>query len=115
MPFNDIENKKYDNLMKDFIKKHRPPINIRDQVDLNYRINNYSIEIFEIRPRWNKQDEKIECPIAKTTYVKKNNVWKIFWQRADLKWHGYDPVPAVSALEEFFEIVEKDQYGCFKG
>ncbi|MGH8716972.1 MAG: DUF3024 domain-containing protein [Burkholderiales bacterium] len=30
-------------------------------------------------------------PVAKATYVKAQDVWKVFWQRADLKWHRYDP------------------------
>jgi hypothetical protein len=27
-------------------------------------------------------------PAAKATYVRKTDRWKIYWQRADLKWHA---------------------------
>lgn len=40
----------------------------------------------------------IEEPVAKATYIKKNDVWKIYWQRADLKWHGHEADPEVKTL-----------------
>lgn len=45
--------------------------------------------------------------MAKATYVKKSGIWKVFWMRADLKWHRYEPVPEVSTLDEFLRIVLK--------
>ena len=41
--------------------------------------------------------------------------WKIYWKRADLKWHGYEPVPEVSVVEEFLAVVQKDEFSCFFG
>ena len=57
----------------------------------------------------------IEEAVAKATYVKSRGIWKIYWQRADLKWHRYDPGPEVKTLEEFLEVLEKDEYACFYG
>ncbi|HKL26212.1 MAG TPA: DUF3024 domain-containing protein [Desulfuromonadales bacterium] len=57
----------------------------------------------------------MESPVAKATYVKIRKIWKIYWMRADLKWHGYQPDPVVQSIEEFLEIVERDEYGCFYG
>ena len=101
--------------MENFIYKRRPPENIRHQLDLSYKIENQSIIIFEIRPKWNKPDEKMESPIAKTTYVKEKNHWKVFWQRADLKWHSYTPKPIVKNLKEFVKLVDEDKHACFWG
>jgi hypothetical protein len=42
-------------------------------------------------------------------------VWRVFWKRADLKWHSYEPVPEVSAVEDFLAVVQKDEYACFFG
>jgi len=74
-----------------------------------------SIEIFEIRPRWDDPQEIMENPVAKAVYVKTRGVWKIYWQRADLKWHGYEPYPEAKSLEEFLQVVESDEYACFFG
>ncbi|MDF1537008.1 MAG: DUF3024 domain-containing protein [bacterium] len=96
-------------------EKRRPPAHIRDKLDIGYRIDGQSVEIFEIRPVWNDPSKKIEPSIAKATYVKSKNQLKVYWMRADLKWHGYQPCPEVKTLDEFLRVVDEDQYGCFWG
>jgi hypothetical protein len=98
------------------MNRRRPPEHIRDKVDLRYRIERQSVEIFEVRPYWrNPTEKKIEEAIAKATYVRTQRVWRVYWQRADLKWHRYDPDPEVTTIEEFLNIVDKDEYSCFFG
>jgi hypothetical protein len=41
--------------------------------------------------------------------------WRVYWQRADLKWHRYDPAGEVNSIDDFFPIVEHDEYACFFG
>jgi hypothetical protein len=36
-------------------------------------------------------------------------------QRADLKWHSYQPAPEVAFIEDFLAVIEKDEYHCFFG
>jgi len=71
-----------------------------------------AVEIFEIRPRWDDPQVILEIPAAKATYVKTQGVWKVFWQRADLKWPGYEPNLTVAPLKEFLAVVEADEYAC---
>lgn len=98
-----------------FMEEMRPPLHIRGEVDLGYRINGQSVEIFESRPRYLKPNERAEHPVAKSTYVRTQNVWKVYWMRQDLKWHGYDPKPQVKRFETFLDLVREDLYGCFFG
>jgi len=115
MALSEFETKRIQKILGKYIEKNRPPEKVRDQVDLSFRISDQSVEIFEIRPVWNNPAEKIELPIAKSTYVKSRKIWKVFWQRADLKWHRYDPDPEVGSVEEFVKLVEEDDYACFFG
>jgi len=101
--------------MEEFLKTRRPPPEIRDRVDIAYRIEGQSVVVFSIRPMWNDFSRKIEIPVAKTTYVKTLGRWKVYWQRADLKWHGYKPHPEVLSFESFLRIVAEDEYSCFWG
>lgn len=79
-------------------------------------ITDQSVEIFEIRPAWRGPvDEKRESPVAKATYVRSRGVWRVFWQRRDLKWHSYDPTPEVKSVEEFASLVGEDAHACFFG
>jgi len=94
---------------------HRPPLEVRDQLDFGYRIEDQNVYLFEIRPRWNKPEEKTESPVAKTTYIKSKGLWKIYWMRSNLKWYHYEPVPFVKTISDFFDLVEADELSCFFG
>ena len=115
MAFSEFEAIRYDRVIRGFVEKRRPPSNIRHELDLSYRITNQSVEIFEIRPAWKKPCETLEIRVAKATFVRTQDVWRVFWLRADLKWHRYDPQPEVPRLEDFVALVDSDPYGCFFG
>jgi hypothetical protein len=106
----EFEAKRCEKLVAQFIERRRPPARLRKEVDLAFRV-----EIFEIRASWTGEGKPIEHPIAKATYNKSNRSWKIFWLRADLKWHRYEPLPEVDAIEDFLLIVEEDDHACFFG
>jgi hypothetical protein len=115
MTLSEIETKIIEKAIAAFMEKRRPPISIRSKLDLGYRISGQSVELFEIRPRWDKPEIILEHDFAKTTYVRTQKAWKIFWMRADLKWHRYEPVPEVNSVEKFLEVVDQDEYSCFFG
>jgi len=117
MAFSEEELKKWEPIIASFIEEQRPRKEILSQVDLDYSIDidDQSIEIFEIRPHFNKKDKKIKIPIAKTTYVRRQKAWKIYWQRADMNWHKYDPMPQTNTLNEFLGELKEDPYACFWG
>ena len=102
-------------IMENYVEGIRPPVHIRDKVDVSYRIDNQSVILFELRPVFSRPGEKIEMHYAKATYVKSARKWKVYWMRASGKWNLYDPMPEVSSLKEFVRLVEEDAYHCFKG
>lgn len=115
MKLSEIETKKIEKVMSAFMEKRRPPMSIRSKLDFGYRISGQSVELFEIRPRFDKPEIILEHDFAKTKYVRTQRVWKVFWMRADLKWHRYAPAPEVNSIEKFLEIVGEDKYFCFFG
>jgi hypothetical protein len=66
---------------------------------------------------WHNVAAKKEINFAdiEATYVRRTNRWKIYWQRADLKWHAYPPQPEALLFEEFLTLVDEDKDGCFWG
>ncbi len=115
MSFDDLQKKRIEKSMNALLLKRRPPVEIRSKVDLTYIIEKLSVIIFEIRPQWDNPGKKIEIPISKATYVKSKNIWKLYWQRSDLKWHLYEPYPEAESFDEFLEIVDYDEFACFWG
>lgn len=116
MAFTDDEIARYlGEIEKHFWSKRRPPLEIRDKVREGQRVEGQSVELFLVRPRWNNPSQQVEEPIAKATWVRSRKRWKVYWQRADLKWHLYDEQREVSSLRAFLELVDEDKFGCFWG
>ena len=116
MGFSDLEIARYTGLIERLVwAKRRPPLHLRDKVREGQRIKGYEIELFLVRPLFFEPTRKIESSIAKTRYVKSRKVWKVFWKRADGKWHRYAPRPEVKSLENFLRLVDEDAYCCFWG
>ena len=115
MALTDIERRRCEKALAQFLEKRRPPEHIREQLDIGYRMNGQSVEIFEVRPDWRDKSKKMETPVAKATFVRTRNRWNVFWKRRDLKWHGYEPNPEVQSLEAFLHVVDRDEYCCFFG
>lgn len=115
MAFTEVEKAEYGKQVAEYIERRRPAVEIRDRVDLAFRIERQSIIIFEIRPFFLDRNRKTESPIAKTTYIRKQNLWQVYWMKRDLKWHRYSVKPKVRTLEKFLELIDEDASGCFWG
>lgn len=115
MAFDDLERKRHERDLAKFMERRRPPPEIRSKLDLGYKLDGQSVEIFEIRPHWRDNTKTTHTPLAKTTFVRSQNCWKVYWMRRDLKWHGYEPTPKVHSLAAFLDVVDRDEYSCFFG
>lgn len=93
----------------------RPPVEIRTQLDIGYKINKQVVELFERRPQWNDPSVYHEHAYAKIRYIKSSQLFKLYWQRASLKWKLYEPFPESSHLQKLLEVIKEDRYGCFRG
>ncbi|MEY0026850.1 DUF3024 domain-containing protein [Providencia rettgeri] len=111
MALNDIEVANIKRCMEFFMEKRRPAPFIRDEIDLMYEIQDQSVIIKEIR---NIMGRTIESPIAKITFNRNQNGWKLFAQNRAGKWEGMfnDLIPTFS---DAIKVVEDDDIGCFFG
>ena len=115
MALSEIEVAQVKKALDSLVQTRRPP-HIRSKLDLGHRTSGQSVEIFEIRPAWRgRQHERHESAVAKATFVRSRNLWRVFWQRRDLKWHGYEPASEVRSIDDFLSLVAEDRHGCFFG
>lgn len=115
MAFTEFETKRYQKILDEFCEEHGPPLHMREQLSWAYRIEGQTVSLFEMRPRFTDPDQKVESPIAKATWVKSQETWKVYWQRGNGKWVRYEPCPEVRSIAEFLKVVKMDDYGCFFG
>jgi len=93
-----------------YVASIRPPALCRDEFDIDYRIYQQSIEIVAIRP-----GNLMRYPVAKATYIRTRDVWRIYWRKRDHKWHGYLQLPEASDLDRVLQELDSDPVGCFWG
>ena len=79
-----------------------------------YRIEDYSVILFESRPAFRSRDWQ-DHDVAKFRFVKSKEVWQLFCQFRDLKWHAYEPLRVSPDLEVLVSEVRNDPTGIFWG
>jgi len=114
MAFSEIELKRIDNLVGDLCRRRNRP-EVYDQLHLEYRTHAHDVELLEVRPWWDGSPGRMENLVAKFKFVRTQNVWCLLWQRRDLKWHTYDPLPKSRDLSTLVAEVDRDPHACFFG
>jgi hypothetical protein len=116
MTFTDAEIAEHLKAIEDsFWSRRRPPVHLRDKVREGQRFTDRSIELFIVRPVFNRPDEHTEESIAKLQHMPRLGCWRIFWKRADGNWHRYQPCPEVTSLTEALRVIDEDANCCFFG
>ena len=98
-----------------FLKKRRPPVAMRSQIDLRASISGSEVLIVEVRPDRIDKTKVRETPVARMRWFGSRRIWRLFWMRADLKWHAYEPYPEASRIATHLRTVDEDFHGCFFG
>jgi len=112
MAFTKMEREEYENLVSNLIEARRMQAT-ENGFDLGYIFNNQSIELFEIHPSTHNEQGFFNLSVAKITFIRTTNIWKIYWMRGSLKWQSYRRNPAANKLSEALFIVNEDEDCCF--
>jgi hypothetical protein len=112
MAFTETEREEYENLVSKLIESRRMQAT-DNGFDLGYVFNNQSIELFEIHPSTSNEQGFFNSSVAKITFIRTTNIWKISWMRGSLKWQGYRKHPEVKKLSEALFIIAEDEDRLF--
>jgi hypothetical protein len=115
MAFTDRERAANHAALKWFLAQRQPPAHIRDQLDIGYAIVGQTVDLHEIRPDWREPQITRHRAFARMRYVRTQDVWRLYWMRATLKWHLYEPAAEHAHLQDALAAVHADAYGCFFG
>ena len=116
MAFTELEIAQHMKVLEDsFWSRRRPPLHLRDQIREGQRFTGQAIELFFVRPAFERPGQHFEESIAKVQLVRTQRVWRIFWKRADGKWHSYKPYAAAPTLAAALGVINEDPHGCFLG
>jgi hypothetical protein len=112
MALSELELKRIDQSVGEFCRK-RSPVHLRDKLQLAYRVQGQEVVIFERRPQWDDPKQWIESPVAKLTFIRSANKWRLYWMRADMKWHEYPGPSSSEHLDDLVQEVDAGPLACF--
>ncbi len=93
----------------------RVPPAVRDKVRVGFRIKASEVVVFEERPAFRPPHEWREMPVAKFTFVRTRQVWQLYCQHRDLRWHRYQALPEAPRFDALLDEVSADPTGIFWG
>ena len=114
MAFAELDLKRIDRTVGSLCRRKSPPEH-RQEVRIEYRIHGHEVLIYETRPPFHDPAHWTEHGVAKLRFVRTAGEWRLFWQRASLKWQSYEPFASSRDLGELVAEVERDPHGCFFG
>ena len=114
MAFTEHELQQIDELLRPLCE--RVPVHLRDKLRNEYVISaQQTVTLEEVRPNFRDTDHEVRHGIARFRYVRAQDEWQLFWQRANRKWERYDPFPASPDLAVLVAVVAQDPHSCFFG
>ncbi len=114
MGFGEFELQYIENILGKLCKR-RSPSHLRNQCRATYAVEEHAVTVYEERPRSNNPREWAASGIARFKYNRKQNVWKLYWMRQNLKWYPYGPLPESTRIDRLVVEVDKDPDGAFFG
>ena len=114
MAFDELELKRIESGIGGLCKR-RSPTHLGNEFRLEYRVNGHEVEVVERRANWRGSGSPTETPVAKLKFVRSTGEWRLYWMRADQKWHGYKPMPASFDLSDLVDEIDEDPNACFFG
>jgi Protein of unknown function (DUF3024) len=114
MAFSELELKQIGQTVGEFCRKHSP-VHLRDKLRLEYAVKGHEVVIFERRPKWDNTKEWTESPVAKLKFIRSANKWRLYWMRADLKWHEYPGPSSSERIDDLVQEIDSDPHACFFG
>lgn len=82
---------------------------------IDVKVEGMSLIIYQMMAGFPEGTADVYFPIAKATYRKATDDWKLFWQKRDLKWHGYEIDMVHEDIESVFKAINEDSCCCFWG
>tara|TARA_R110001583_G_scaffold4077_8_gene24399 strand:- start:16 stop:375 length:360 start_codon:yes stop_codon:yes gene_type:complete len=114
MAFTQLEREEFEHLLSERLANRKQHA-AKKGFDIGYKFNNQSIEFFENHPSTNYERGFWNVHVAKLTYVRTKDVWKIYWMRGSLKWQGYLRCPETKKFNEALFFVNEDLDEIFWG
>jgi hypothetical protein len=114
MAFAELELGRVNRVVGEFCRR-KSPQKLHDRVRIEFRVEGHEVLIYETRPAFRDPSHWVEQGVAKLRFVRTAGEWRLFWQRASLRWQSYEPLASSRDIEILLVEIDRDPHGCFFG
>jgi hypothetical protein len=114
MGLSEFEKKRIEKIFADYCEE-KIPLDIRNQVKIEFLIRGDEVSLFECRAPWKGEGEWISMKIARFKKDHKTETWQLYWADRNDRWKPYPPLPYHRDIEMLLAEVEENETGAFWG
>ena len=93
----------------------RIPIDIREEVDLIFKIARDKVTLIETRPYFREPTRWMENPVAQFRFDDKTKKWTLYCLDKNSRWHHYDLIEPSADFDDMLKALDNDAAGIFWG
>jgi hypothetical protein len=113
MAFSELDLARIDKVVGEFCRKRVPP-HMKSKIDFVYEVVGQTVVIYEKRPHWQEAGRVTRSHVAKFSYTRSSNIWRLYWMRGNGKLLLYEGGESRD-LAVLMRMVDEDRHGCFFG
>ena len=95
--------------------ERRIPIDIRDQLNLTFKIIRDKVTLIETRPYFKDPSIWTENPVAQFRFDNETNKWTLYCMDRNSRWHLYDLIKPSMDFDDMLKALDDDRTGIFWG
>lgn len=114
MPLSEFTKKLIETKLTEYCQR-RIPIDIRDQVNLIFKIIRDKVTLIETRPYFKDPSIWTENPVAQFRFDDKANKWTLYCTGRSAQWQLYDLIIPSTDFDDMLKALDNDKTGIFWG
>lgn len=95
--------------------ERRIHIDIRDQVNLTFKIIRDKVTLIETRPYFKDPSIWTENPVAQFRFDYESKKWTLYCMDRNSRWHLYDLIKPSADFDDMLKALDDDRTGIFWG
>ena len=114
MPLPEFTKKLVETKLTEYCER-RIPIDIRDQLNLTFKIIRDKVTLIETRPYFKDPSIWTENPVAQFRFDNETNKWTLYFMDRNSRWHLYDLIKPSVDFDDMLKALDDDRTGIFWG
>jgi len=114
MSISEFTNRLVETRLTEYCER-RIPIEIRNQVNLTFKIMRDKVTLIETGPYFREPSIWTENPVAQIRFDDQTKKWTLYCMDRNSRWHLYDLIKPSADFDDMLKALDNDKTGIFWG